>query len=213
MDATALKAAVGQKGVSAEKIAAGLERDRSLIPLVIAGAESKNAREKFLCLKVLNLLSRKSPEVLYPSFGVFAGMLRHPNRIYQWNALDILANLVRVDGESKFASIKADFFAKFREGNLITAAHVVDNAGLIVSARPAWEGEITRTLIEVDEIDLPTEECRNILGGKIIQAFDRYFEHSANKEGMLEFAARQSESGRPATRAKARDFLKKHSGE
>jgi hypothetical protein len=63
--------------------------------------------------------------------------------------------------------------------------------------------------LSVEDIPLPTDECRNILRGKVILTFARYFEQSSLKKDMLEFARKQVENSRQATALKARQFLKK----
>jgi hypothetical protein len=180
-----------------------------LVAIIIKGIETKDAATKYKCLKILSLISAQNPGVLYPYFEVFANLLESPQNIFKWNAIDITANLVVVDTANKFARIFSRFYGLLEEGSLITSGHVMESSDVIACCRPGWEPAITRSLLSVEDIPLPTDECRNILRGKVILTFGRYFEQSSLKKDMLEFARKQIDNSRPATANKARQFLKK----
>jgi hypothetical protein len=200
---------IEEKSVKAEELAEELAADASLVRVVFAGLESPRAAVKYKCLKVFNLLSRQSPEKLYPHFEQFAALLDDSNNIFKWNAQDILAHLAGADAEAKFLPLLRKYYGMMREGNLITAAHAVENSALIVRALPAEEKRITRWLAEVGNLALPTPECHNILAGKVINTFDLYFAQSGSRDTMLAFARLHLDNTRPATRKKAETFLKK----
>lgn len=180
-----------------------------LIPVLIAGIGDPKAAVKFKCLKLLNLVSARHPETLYPYFNTFSQYLESSQNIFKWNAIDILANLVAADDQDKFAALFQKYYGLLDEGSLITAGHVVESSPAIIRNRPGWEPDITRQLLRVQVIPLPTEECRNILSGKVILTFASYIGTSSLKNEMLEFARRQLDSTRPATRQKAEAFIRK----
>jgi len=115
-----------------------------------------------------------------------------------------------VDVNKRFEKIFDKFYGLLEEGSLITAAHVISNSWKIVNAKPMLESKITKELLKVEKIQLPTEECRNILFGYTIRSFDQYFEKIQNKNEVIDFARRQLNNSRNATKAKADKFLKKH---
>ncbi len=202
---------VALKTVEAEDLAAEVSADPSLVEFAFEGLRSPRASLKYKYLKVLNLLARQRPEALYPYFSRFAAYLDDDNNIFKWNAQDILANLAGVDRAGKFVPLIEKYYGMMCQGNLITAAHSVENSALIIKAQPRQEGKITRWLCEVDSLDLPTAECHNILAGKVINTFDLYFTQSKSQPAMLDFARRHLDDSRPATRRKAAQFLKKRS--
>ncbi len=180
--------------------------------ILIEGLSSTQPRVKFKFAKILRIVSKEKPKLLYPRFEFFANLLDSPNSILKWNAIDIIGNLVAVDLDNKFESLFPRFYGLLNEGSLITCAHVIECSPQIIKARPAWETEITQKLLRVGEILLPTEECRNILKGKVIAAFSSYANHSEKKEIMIRFAEGQVNNTRPATKKKAEQFLLKFSG-
>lgn len=208
MEITELIAQIKSREIKADYIA-GKVASPPLIAIIVKGIEAKDAATKYKCLKILSLVSAQNPGLLYPYFEVFTNLLNSPQNIVKWNAIDIIANLVPVDSENKFASIFYRFYALLEEGSLITSGHVMESSDIIARCRPDWEPAITKSLLSVEDIPLPTDECRNILRGKVILTFARYFAQSSLQKDMLEFARKQLENSRPATAQKARQFLEK----
>jgi len=114
-----------------------------------------------------------------------------------------------VDSHNKFKRLFKKFYGYLYEGSLITAGHVVDNSGTVALAKPELQDEITKELLRVEEIPLPTEECRNILIGKTMKALDFYFDRIKDKDEVVSFVKRQLNNSRKATKDKAEKFLEK----
>lgn len=147
--------------------------------------------------------------MLYPKMEFFVNLLDSENNIVKWNTMDIIANLTAVDSRNEFNKVFKKFYLNLNCGSLITAGHIVDNSGKIALHKPELQDEITEQLLKVEKIPLPTEECRNILIGKTINAFQAYFEKIKDKNEVISFVKRQLDNPRNATRAKAEKFLKK----
>ncbi|NWG11171.1 hypothetical protein HXY33_05415 [Candidatus Bathyarchaeota archaeon] len=123
--------------------------------------------------------------------------------------MDIIANLTTADLDNKFDSLLFRKCCGFlHEGNLITAAHVVENLGKIAQVKPQFQEEITKQLLLVETVPLPTEECRNILVDKTINAFNSYCNKITDKERVTTFVKRHLHNSRNATKVKAEKFLK-----
>jgi hypothetical protein len=200
---------IADKMVTAETLAKTATKNPVLVAEIFKGLDSAQAHTKYKSIKVLSLLGQHQPALLYPYFEVFVELLNSPNNILKWNVLDILANLVRVDEEGKFDSLFSRYYECMNEGSMITAAHVVESSPVIVKERPDWEPRITQALLSADNVPLPTQECRNILAGKVILAFGQYFSRSNKTREMLAFAEKYTSSSRPATKMKAEQFIKK----
>jgi hypothetical protein len=124
--------------------------------------------------------------------------------------LDIIANLTTSDSDNKFDTLLFRKYCSFlHEGNLITAAHVVENLEKVAQVKPQLQDEITERLLRVEDIPLPSEECKNILVGKTINAFNSYYSQITNKERVIAFVKRHLNNSRNATKVKAERFLKK----
>jgi hypothetical protein len=124
--------------------------------------------------------------------------------------MDIIANLTTIDSRNEFDKLFKKFYGCLYEGSLITAGHVVDNSGKIALSKSELQNEITKELLKVEKIPLPTKECKNILIGKTIKAFEVYYDKIKDKDEIVTFVKRQSNNPRNATRTKAKKFLKRY---
>lgn len=198
-----------KKKIDPEIVVKEVLKDRKLISVLIRNFRSDRARLKFTSAKMLVAISAEHPNIVQPYFNFFKEQLRNPNSILKWNSMNIIAHLTKVDMRKKFEALFNEYFGMLAEGDLVTASTVVKNSSVIVKNKPHLERKITPAILKVDVVPLPTAECRNILKGHAIMAFDRYFPLVKNKRTVIEFVKRELKNRRAATRKKARCFLKK----
>jgi len=182
-----------------------------LLSELLTGIHSVNPRIRFESAKVLRIISGRKPEMLYAQREVFVNLLDSENNILKWNAIGIIANLTTIDPHNEFDRLFKKFYGLLHEGSLITAGHVVDNSAKIALSKPKLQEEITKELLKVEKIPLPTEECRNILIGKTINAFQLYYDKINDKDAVISFVKRQLNNPRNATKVKAEKFVKRFS--
>lgn len=172
---------------------------------------------KYVCTKIIRMVSEQKPELIYPYFEDISKWLHHKNSFIKWDGILILANLSAVDHEDKFGAIYQDYFALIQDPQMITAANVIGNAWKIVLAKPELESYITGRLLEVPKIIYmnkgePSPECNCIVCGQVLECFEYYFDFSGNQAAMIDFAEEQLGSSRSAVAKKAEEFLRRHSG-
>lgn len=195
--------------ITAEDLAKKLVSKPGLVPKVIDNISSHEAKVRFACAKTLSILSKKKPEILYREFDHFVKLMDNTNNIIRWNMIDVLANLAAVDAKNKFEAIFDKYFELLQDRVMITAAHVVDNSSTIAKSKPDLTSDITASLLKVERAQQSSPECRDILIGKAIIAFDGYFEQIEDKDKIIAFVKRQISNRRNATKVKAQRFLKK----
>ncbi len=198
-----------KKNNKAISIAKKVIADPQLIPELMNGFLSDIADIKFKSAKVLKLVSKTEPKMLYPYFDFFVEQLDNQNNILKWNAIEIVANLVTVDVDNKIELILKKLFKMLYDGNMITAVHIVASAQTIIKARPYLEKKFTREILKSTNAPLPTEECRNILKGYQITVFEQYFNQIKEKNKVIEHVKKELHNSRNATRKKAEKFIKK----
>ncbi|MDH5636133.1 MAG: hypothetical protein OEY47_05650 [Candidatus Bathyarchaeota archaeon] len=203
--------ALGKKGIEAEDLADKVSRNPELLPEILDGVSSEEARVRFNSAKILRIISEKQPKILYSKIEFFVDLLDSENNILKWIAIDIIGNLASVDSENKFDRIFRRFYDLLSDESMITAGHVIDNSGKIAVAKPYLQDRITEKLLKVEKIEYKTSECRNILLGKVISSFDKYIDQFENKKKMISLVRRQLKNSRKATRAKAEKFLNNQS--
>lgn len=197
------------KNTETENNAKEMVENPKTLQELLAGVCSENPKTKFGSAKTLRTISERKPEMLYSEWKFFASLLDSENNILKWNAMDIIANLTKVDSRNEFDRLFKKFYGYLYEGSLITAGHVVDNSAKIALSKPHLQEVITQELLKVEKIPLPTEECRNILIGKTINVFQAYYDKIKDKDEVISFVKRQLNNSRTATKAKAERFLKK----
>lgn len=202
---------LGNKEIKAEDIAENVIRNPSLLPEVFIGISSTNPRIRYGCAKILRIISEENSERLYPRIDFFFELLDSDKRILKWNALYIIANLTKVDMENRFEDIFDKYFGLLNAEYMVTVANVIGNSGKIAKAKPHLTQKITNELLKIENLTTKshlTQECKNILLGHAISAFDMYFDQIENKEEVISFATRQLNNTRNATKVKAEKFLK-----
>lgn len=210
MNKTGVSNELAKKDADVEGIIGQVMRNPTLVDELISGISSPTARVRFVSAKILRLLSERNPQSLYPSMDFFVDLLNSGNTILKWTALDIVANLTAVDSKNRFDKTLFQKYCGFlHEGNLVTAAHVVDNLGKIAHSKPQFQKEITKQLLNVEEVPLPTKECQNILIGKTISALNDYFSETNDKDNVISFVRQYLKNSRNATKVKAEKFLTK----
>ena len=210
MDAVRL---LSRKGADPGRVADAAARNPEMLASVLEGLAAKEARVRYGCAKVLMIISEKWPSALYPRFDFLAGLLDSENKILQWNATWILANLTAVDTRNKFERVFDRYFAPIPGPVMITGANVIGAAARIARAKPSLRNRITAELLKVEHAEYQTPECRNIALGHAIKSFDRFFDLIEDKEPVVRLIRKQLENTRPATVKKAERFLRKHRNE
>ncbi len=199
---------IEKKIVTAESLAKRAAKDRKLISEIIEGLSSDKPQIKYKCGKALMILSKENPKLIYPNWDRFVMLLESENTFMKSIGITIIANLIVVDAKKKFDNIFDRFFGLLDDESMITAASIADHSGLIGKAKPKLQTKISNRLMNIDKTH-HSFECKNIIKGKAILSFDKFFEETRNKKKILEFVKGELENTRPATKKKAENFIKK----
>jgi len=191
-----------------------VERDFGLLPVLVGGTGSPKAAVRYGCAKVLMDLSAEHAEVLYPYMDQFIELLDSKYRILTWNALAIIANLVKVDQEQKFDAVFGKYFGFLNNEYMVTVANTIRNSGKIALAKPYLIPRITDEILKVEHISVTphlTEECKRVIAESAVKTFDLFFDKLEEKEKkkVIDFVERQLNSSRKTLSMKAEDFLEK----
>jgi hypothetical protein len=184
-------------------LAGAVEQNDDLIRDALAGIRSTRGTVKLGSSKALRLLSQRVPELLYPHFEFFTALLDEENLILKWNAILTLANLARVDDDSRIERILDRYLEPVRGPNLITAANTIRGAAMIGAAIPALIPRIIPVVMAAENAAYATPECRNVAIGHALKALAVLAPQVADTSAIRRFAARQLGNPRPATSAKA----------
>ena len=201
---------LADKELSGADLAKRALAKEELVPILVDGMGQKKAETKYGCAKALRIIADERPELLYPHFETFAGMLDNPNNIFQWEGIYLLAGLAGVDEENKIDGILDSFFAKIEGPLMITAANIIKGAAQIVAARPHLGSRIVAEILRAEHGHYETPECYEIVCGTALKAFAKIYKWVPDSQPMLQFAQRHQRSSRAATRAAAEKLLARH---
>jgi hypothetical protein len=207
---------LAEKSITKEKLLKAVEKDFTLIPLLIEGVGSQKATVRYSCASVLVDLSGEHPEKLYPHMDFFISLLDNKRRILLWNGMAAVANLCAVDVDKKFDAIFDKYYGFLGDKYMVTVANVVGNSARIALAKPYLVPRITAELLRVDDISMSphlTEECKKVIAEKAIKSFAQFLDLMSDKEKakVLSFVKKHADSSRVPLRKEANFFLKQRS--
>ena len=206
---------LGQKGVDIAGIVDQVIKKPELIDELIEALKVETRAVKFSYEKVLRLVSERRPELIYPYFDVFVGLLDSDNSFLKWGAIMTVANLTAVDTENRFEAIFAKYYAPIPGPTMITAANIIGSSAKIARAKPELIERITREILKVEKGKYKNKgalspECRNVAIGHAIDTFDQFFDQIDDKSAVVAFVKRQLKNARKSVVKKAERFLRKH---
>jgi hypothetical protein len=207
-----LVAKLADKSISKDELFEKVKQDFGLLPSIIEGASSGKAAIRYGCGKVLMNISEQFPEKLYAYMDSIILMLDSKYRISIWQAMFIIANLTKVDKDKKFDDIFDKYFNFITSEYMVSVANVVGHSGKIALAKPYLIPKITKELLKVDTIHTTphlTEECKKVIAEHAIQSLDMFFSQIENKNEVISFVEKYTNSTRKKLKIKSVEFLKK----
>jgi hypothetical protein len=199
---------MSNKDIDIEAVAEKALADSGLLQKILDGLASKVETLRYNCHKVLMLISEMNGEILYPKWDYFVELLSSYNSYRKISAVQIIANLTKVDTENRFEEIIDKYYGLLDDKSMIVAIYVASSSGKIVRAKPQLERKITNKLLDIDRTHHP-EEHKPLIGAGAIQAFDEYFPKATGKDRIIVFVKEQQNRNGPKTRKIAQDFLRK----
>jgi hypothetical protein len=198
-----------------ERIVDAVIQNPDAIENIIRCLKTEKSSLKFSYEKILRLVSEKSPELIYPYFDDFAGMLNSENNFIKWGAVFTIANLVSVDSENKFEKIFGKYYLPVKGPVMITASNIIKASPKIAFAKPELAEKITAEILKIQKgiyinRGEVSHECKNIVCGQAIDSFTAFLDKIKNKKAVTDFVKDQLNNSRPAVRKKAEKFLKKN---
>lgn len=196
-----------------EKLTDQLTEHPEHIETLVNMLETEKSSLKFGCEKILRLISERKPELIYPYFDSFARVMQGENKILTWGAIMTISNLAVVDSEKKIEGIFRKYFAPVAGPVMITAGNIIGNSWKIAQAKPELTDRIITEILKVEHAKYENKgkvslECKNIVCGTAIDAFERLIHQSAIKTRMIHFVKKQLRNSRPSVRKKAERFMK-----
>jgi len=196
-----------KKDINPEKHANKLIESPNEISQYLDGLLSKNETYRYNCFKVINIVSEKKPDVIYPHWDFFKNHLKSDNNYHKMSAVTILANLTAVDKEYRFKEIFNEYFGNLKSEKTIVPIYVVKSSGKIASFKPEFKDKIIELLLDIENIY--SGKQIELLKSAVIESFSELYDKAQKKNKIVSFVKKQLKSESPKTRKAAREFINK----
>jgi hypothetical protein len=184
--------------------------NRQALDQILAGIVAKEDAYRFNCFQVLYRLSEELPDVLYPEWDYFVGLLDSDNSYHRSIAARLIANLAQADTQNRLEGIFDRYFDLLDDEKIITARQFAQHVGRIARAKPHLQTRIVERLLAVDTTH-HEKGRKDLLKGDVIAAFDECLTAgSPDQARVLAFVEQQLASSSPKTRKAAQAFLQRH---
>lgn len=195
------------KKINIEEAALNAIKNEKVLSELLEGILSKKDEIRFNSHQVLLYISENNPEVLYPQWDYLSDLLTSNNHFHRYIAINLLANLVKIDKANKFETDFNKYFDNIAGEKTMVAGQAAMNAGKLAKAKPNLQAKITDMLLNIDHIHQGKQT--ELMKAHAIAAFNDYFEEITNKEKIIDFVNKQLENESPKARKAAKEFLKK----
>jgi HEAT repeat protein len=174
----------------------------------LSDLSSDRANVKYPAAKKLIAIAEKNPRRLYPYLNQLVQLLKSENNILRWMAIDIVGYVSCLDKERRADESVRSLIDFLQAGKLIAANHAIDALSHIALTKPEWRERITNELLKCETFKFETDECHNVVMGKVVQALGVYLKPPDFDARILKFLRRQTRNTRSATRKKAEKMLR-----
>jgi hypothetical protein len=181
-------------------------KDGKVLAGLLDGLLCKKCAVRYKNFKAVYLISEDYPEVLYPKWSFFEGMLKSENNTSKFYAVHVLANLAKVDGAGKFEKIFDEFYGILNGGAMVPASHVAYVSQKIVKAKPELMDKVTERLLNLDKA---TYKHKELVQANALSSFSAYFDRVSDKDAVVSLAKELRKSKSSRAKKEAAMFLKK----
>src|SRR5215469_9393785 len=133
-----------------------------------------NPKVKYSMAKEYKNIAQNNPSELYPLLDKFIVLLDNENNIIKWTSIDIIGLLAKVDKKNKIDPLLNKLYKQLNCGKMITVNHTIECLMNICMVKPEHKNKTTKELLKINNYEYDSEECKNIIYGKMIEAFDKY---------------------------------------
>jgi hypothetical protein len=175
------------------------------IQYYLEGLTDKNQIYQENCFKILQNISEKHPNFLYPHWDFFVTHMKSKNNYHKTAAIIILSNLTNIDSKNKFDEIFEKFFDTLKSEKTIPPIYLIKNTPKIIKSKPHLEERITNILLNIDSIHQGKQI--ELVKSAVIESFYEYYHDSSHHKEIMKFVQKQLTSSSPKTQKIAKQFL------
>lgn len=183
--------------------------DPEILSETIKGLQNKNDVIRFNNYNILEEISKTNPEKLYNKWDFFAELLKSENTYHKYIGIHLIANLTAIDKDNKFDELFDSFYELLKDKSIVTINHLILVSAQIIRNKSEFKNEIVKMFLNIDNI-VTNDKHIDLVKGYIVDIFRECFELFDDKDEIIAFVKKQTESTSPKTKKLAKEFIKEY---
>lgn len=194
-------------GQKSSKRAAVRILTRAQVPAAVKKMAAPSGTDRFAAGKALAVTAEKDPGRVYPYFDAIAAVLESPSKVVCWNTLQILGKLVPVDVDRQADTVLDILTGFIRGNNLVSAANAIQTLSKIAQGRLDLHDRIVPAILEVEQANYATAECRNVAIGQVLGVLQELGPAVCRRHDAAAFIRKQRANPRVAVARQAERMI------
>lgn len=205
-----LKELINKQTPSAEIVKIALDNKMLLNELIEAiSKRNKDTPLRHGSFNTLMELCKIKPELIYNYWDTFVELIISKNAFHNYSGIYIISALIDYDTDNKFLEISHFYINLLYNSKVSVAMHVAYNIPQILKFYRELEPSFTKKMLDYTAI-ADTFKHGELVKSAIINAFEKYYPTSSQKEEIKNFVNSNKKSSSPKTRSVTKSFLNKY---
>lgn len=191
-----------------------VQKEPDILKSLIEIESTEPSAVKFAAEKAVRSISESNPELFEGIETEIFSLLKSENTFIRLGNIITCANLAVLSSDKTLELLKKEYIPFLYSTNLAEFGNAVKGIPKIISVFPSLEEKLIPPLFEINERVFihkgkPSDECRNVAAGKVIEVFAKICKDSPYQQDMLNFAENNLTNTRNSTKRKAEKLVKK----
>lgn len=194
-----------------------VQKEPDILKELIEIESTEPSAVKFAAEKAVRSISESNPELFEGIETEIFSLLKSENTFIRLGNIVTCANLAVLSSDKILELLKEDYIPFLYSTNIAEFGNAVKGIPKIISVFPSLEEKIIPPLFEISERVFihkgkPSDECRNVAAGKVMEVFEKIGKNSPYRQEMLIFAEMNLTNTRNSAKRKAEKLVKKLKG-
>lgn len=194
-----------------------VQKEPDILKELIEIESTEPSAVKFTAEKAVGSISESNPELFEGMETEIFSLLKSENTFIRLGNIVTCANLAVLSSDKILELLKEDYISFLYSTNIAEFGNAVKGIPKIISVFPSLEEKLIPPLFEISERVFvhkgkPSDECRNVAAGKVMEVFEKIGKNSLYRQEMLNFAEMNLTNTRNSAKRKAEKLVKKLKG-
>lgn len=194
-----------------------VQKEPDILKSLIEIESTEPSAVKFAAEKAVRSISESNPELFEGMEAEIFSLLKSENTFIRLGNIVTCANLSVLSSDKILELLKEDYIPFLYSTNIAEFGNAVKGIPKIISAFPSLEEKLIPPLFEISKRVFvhkgkPSDECRNVAAGKVMEVFEKIGKNSPYRQEMLNFAEMNLTNTRNSAKRKAEKLVKKLKG-